>query len=112
MAKGRSRKRKNPSTAQWFVLGIGGTVGLGLLGWGIYLAVKPATPALPGGTGFGGGTPAVYSWSVSGSGNRFTPIVITPTGRRILLPAVPNYGAAQAAALRYIESQGGVARSA
>lgn len=40
MAK-RKRGKRNPSAAQWAVLGVGGAVGLGLLGYGIYLAVKP-----------------------------------------------------------------------
>lgn len=109
----RRKKRKNPSTAQWVVLGVGGAVGLGLLGYGIYLAVKPAPTALPsGGGGFGGSAAAAYLWSVRQTGSTFTPVVTAPNGRRIMLGAVGSYELAQASALTYIQSQGGVARSA
>lgn len=35
-----ARRRKNPTKAQWVVLGVGGAIGLGLLGYGVAVTVR------------------------------------------------------------------------
>jgi hypothetical protein len=59
----RRRGMMNPSKAQWAVLGVGGLAGLGLLGYGIYLAVKPASAA-ESGEGSLGLPGAVYEYRI------------------------------------------------
>lgn len=114
MARRRKTKRKkNPTTAQWVVLGVGGAVGLGLIGYGIHLAVKgrKALPTPPEGLGVG-----VPVWTYEVSRTRqpgpiaFTAKVFKPDGTiAVYLQGFQTPAQAVGAAKAYIIGQGGVA---
>ena len=108
----RTRRRKNPTTAQCVVLGIGSVAGLGLLGYGIYRVVrKPATPEISAG-GFGAGVGAqIYSYVIGGGEGNWLPVVYDPQGKVETLPTVPTYEGARQAAIAHIIRLGGVPRS-
>ena len=102
----RRRKKKNPTTAQIVVIAVGGTIGVGLVGYGIYLAVKKPTPSLPEG---GAGPMNQWGYQVIPSGPVFLPRVWPPGGADpITFPPAPNYAAAMAVAISHIKSEGGV----
>lgn len=108
MAKRRKRKKKNPSTAQWIVLGVGSSLGLGLIGYGIYLAVRTPQTQLPeGGVGPGG----IWEYKVRRGlrRDRFVPWVTPPGGDAIRLKARRTAELAEQDAISYIEGLGGVA---
>ena len=103
------RKKKNPTTAQIVVLGIGGTIGVGLLGYGIYLAVKKPEPSLtPGPEGAVGMNR--WEYQVIPNGPVFISRVWPPGGAAPITVAggVPDYGAAIAAGISYIKARGGI----
>ncbi len=101
----RTRKKKNPTTAQKIVLAVGGAVSLGLVGYGIYLAVKKPPPSLPPDALGGGGptAPQVYNVIVRRVGDKFQGMVVYPNGRRMSYGGPQSsYQAAYQATANYI----------
>ncbi len=89
------RKKKNPTTAQLVVLGVGTTIGVGLLGYGIYLVVKKPTDR--------------WEYQVVQTGPVFLALVWPPGDEKgVTVGSVPDYGAAIALAIAHIKSQGGI----
>lgn len=111
MARRRKRKKKNPSTAQIAVLAVGSALGLGLVSYGIYLAVKKPAPSLPpeGLGGVGPTAPETYSVFVRPLANgQFQGYVVMPNGRRMpMAGAQPTSQQAYAAAAGWVRAQGG-----
>ena len=112
MAK-RRRRKKNPTTTQWIVLGVGGAVGLGLLGYGINLAVKNRKAEKQLGTPESAGAPE-FQWQftlrpvLDARGTKWTAIVYEPGGTNPqMLPGYQTRGAAAGAAQGFIVGRGG-----
>lgn len=118
MAKRRKKRRKNPSTAQWAVLGVGGVLGLGLLGYGLYLRRKSPSNGLPpegqGGGVFPEGEPGfeIYRYSVIGSGDRWFARIQPPYGRSRQLGPYATRASAMSAAVSSIRALGGIPQAA
>lgn len=112
MARRRKKKRRNPSTAQWVVLGVGGAVGLGLVGYGVHLMVKNRRSAKQIAGAEGAAAPVVqwkYSITDTGSGNAsFVATVYAPDGSKTDLDNYSSEQAADDGARSFILVRGGV----
>lgn len=78
-----SRKKKNPSTAQWVIIGVGSALGVGLVGYGVSRLVKGS-----GGGGdqsaLGSGNGTVYEYTLEeGVGKQTGRAIYTARVRKV-----------------------------